>query len=355
MELNLKKAAVALVALGLSGVASAAMYAPAPAGCTNHAVTVPCEREGWDLGIEGFYVRAHNNDLFYSEHLSVNESSRFYSFDKDAVSPEFHFGFRVEGSYHFSTGNDVTVNWLRFHHSDDDTVEGGTRFGRGFHVFFTDTVGTEFDNYQGSARFDFDEVNVEMGQHVDVGPNVDMRLHAGLTYAHLDQEFDIRGWTSQDKGFRQIETDSEFRGVGIRTGFDGAYEVGSGFRLTAHGTVSIFAARMRNWVEARDYAHPSLGTQGQLYSTVRFELSERVITPAASARIGVAYQNNGFTVEGGWMINHYWDVIKHYPNDLTNDTSGAVLIDGQNLREVVTSHSSNFGIHGPFLSLKYVA
>jgi len=96
-----KKTAIAALVLG-SGAASAAMYAPAPApACAAGNVTVPCERSAWDLGVDALYLRSEDNNGVGA----VNANS---------FRAKYGWGFRLEGSYHFGTGNDATVNWAHY-------------------------------------------------------------------------------------------------------------------------------------------------------------------------------------------------------------------------------------------------
>src|SRR5262245_48804633 len=122
MDISLKKTALAAVlGVGLIGAVQAAGFAPPPAACTGYPVTVPCEREAWDIAFEGFWAEAANRDLNFGTHFSDGYyGERWFNHHHNH---DFDFGFRLEGSYHFRTGNDVTVNWTRFDNSNRDSFE----------------------------------------------------------------------------------------------------------------------------------------------------------------------------------------------------------------------------------------
>jgi len=190
-----KKTAIAALVLGVSGAASAAMYAPAPApACSAGNVTVPCEKMAWDLGIHALYLRTANNAL------SGVAAADTYNGDSD-------WGFRLEGSYHFGTGNDLTVEW----------------------TWFDNSYGTSGNANYRTAKYNV--VNVEMGQHVDFGEMVDMRFHGGIQYADFQQEAGAASTSREDKG------------IGPRFGFDASYDFGNGFMFTGGSDVALLAAQ----------------------------------------------------------------------------------------------------------------
>src|SRR3989338_274579 len=149
----LKKTTMAVLGLSISGMAAAGMYSAPPAPtCVPGDVTVPCEAKLWDLGIQALYLRpVLDADRAY-ESLS-NDGHHYNNLDTD-----WDWGFRLEGSYHFSTGNDITMNWS--HYDNDQYHDGfnGTLAIPGFSVL-------PFADYAVQSQNKFDQVNLVFGQH----------------------------------------------------------------------------------------------------------------------------------------------------------------------------------------------
>ena len=195
-----KKTAIAALVLGFSGAASAAMYAPAPApACAAGNVTVPCERSAWDLGVDALYMRADDSLGSLGNLGSVT--------NLDYDRPSTGWGWALEGSYHFGTGNDFTVNWAHF--------DKKTTFSNGVDL---------------TNKFDF--VNAELAQHVDMGENVDVRLQMGVQYAMIE---DVVSGTS-----------IKYSGFGPRTGAKMTYDFGNGFGLYGDGNIALINGKVDN-------------------------------------------------------------------------------------------------------------
>lgn len=249
-----KKTAIAALVLGVSGAASAAMYAPAPApACSAGNVTVPCEKMAWDLGIHALYLRTSDN---------VGSTGQ-YNGDSD-------WGFRLEGSYHFGTGNDVTIEWTWF---DNDFGTNGTA---------------------GYRNAKYNVVNVEMGQHVDMGEMFDMRFHGGFQYANFQQQrFDTAAATYDNKG------------IGPRFGFDSSYDFGNGFMLTGGSDMALLAAKSS-------------------VSTAANANDDTVLTNLG-ANIGVAYMHamaqGDLTLDLGYQVNYVFSsrTVANVSRDISYD------------------------------------
>jgi len=178
-----KKTAIAALVLGFSGAASAAMYAPAPApSCAAGNVTIPCERNAWDLGIDALYQRPEISSV-----LASNDDFR----------AKYGWGFRLEGSYHFGTGNDVSLNWSHIKRTEDNVL-----------ILDTST----------NVEAKMDMVNFEFGQMVNFGESVSTRFHGGLQYLSFT-----------GKATQASTAEHKVTGFGPRAGLMTKYDFGNGF------------------------------------------------------------------------------------------------------------------------------
>lgn len=204
-----KKTAIAALVLGFSGAASAAMYAPAPApACSAGNVTVPCERSAWDLGVDGLYLRSTDND------------------NSAALRAKQGWGYRVEGSFHFGTGNDASLSWAYFKKDTPSTA----------------TDGNANHTYKDESRFNV--VNFELGQHVDLGENFDVRFHGGVQYFQLkDNRTDVNTTADHDT---TAYTKNKLEGFGPRAGVNMTYDFGNGFGLFGNSAMALVASKYSN-------------------------------------------------------------------------------------------------------------
>lgn len=291
--LNLKKTALAVLALGSSAVFAGTM---GPV-CTPGAVTVPCERTAWDFAGQALYLQPTGDE--YPGVIATATGTRFEDFNHD-----WNWGFKLEGSYHFNTGNDLNVNW--YHFSDETT-----------HAFDFDGVGVPaFFRIEPK----WDAVNIEFGQHVDFGEQKNIRFHGGLQWAQVKR--DLR---TTRAGALVATGQSKFDGVGPRVGSDMSFDVGNGFAIYGNGAMAIL-------VGDHDFSlnTPVLGVP---FTTTG---SRTTIVPEFEAKLGATYT---------------------YPmaqGDLTLD-AGYMWVDYLNAQHVgFVLGQTDFALHGPYIGLKWV-
>ena len=320
--MDFKKSVLTLLALGLSGVASAGGFMPAPA-CTNQPVTVPCEHSGWDFGLTAYWLRPSSNFtalLFGEQEFSPD----FEEISSYRYSPKHRLGFGVEGSYHWGTGNDINVNWTRFH-QDYDYRYLGVRLG----------PSAEASNTNIDVKFD--ELNFELGQMLMAGSKWDVRSHFGASFARIDIDTTSHIATGNSEGeargrlvagqYDIHRFHSQVKGVGPRAGFDLAYQITDQFSVVGHTAMSlIFGDRATEFVVTAGAPNNQYFNWGDRHSVML----------GASGKLGLAYNTSmhgmNTMIEGGYTVMTYHDGI-----DLFGVFSSPFNLDGWFLKAKVTS------------------
>lgn len=344
---NLKKAALAVLVLGVSGAASAAMYAPPPApGCPEGNVTVPCEKRGWSFGVDALYVQVGSAGQVATTTTGTVASAGVqsveipqYSNNYTSLTPDWNWGFRVDAAYLFGTGNDLNLNWTHFVKTTDQTntaAAGETLNG----LYIADVLdsGEDIDNIDSSVDNKFDAVNLEFGQTVNFGEKVASRFHAGLQYADIRQTISQSGWNGSNVAiYDYSSTESKFAGVGPRAGLDSSYDFGNGVSIFGNFAGGLLVGDVK-YNSSQSFTDAE-GTGTIVASGTTSATSDTSFVPEAEAKLGVAYTKpmaqGDLRVQAGYQVANYW-------NALSTTSQGT---DGD---------KTDFNYQGVFLGLKWL-
>ena len=315
--LNMKKTAVAVLAFG-SSVAFAGTMGPV---CTPGNVTVPCESQAWDVGIQALYMNVYLNDSYAFPYTTSAVSGTTATSTYHDNGPDWGWGFKLEGSYHFNTGNDLTVNW--YHLNDNENRIALTSTAAGVlpaAATFNHTVDPRWD-----------AVNVEMGQHADFGMFKDIRFHGGLQYARVEVRNTLNGFNAASQQLFNGSNTSKFSGVGPRVGADYSYNFGNGLAIYANGAAALLVGDSDS--DSRLVLNAVTGAAGTGVATG----SKTSVVPELEAKIGGKYTyamaQGDLTLDAGWMVANYFNAV----------TNPATFAD-----------SSDFAVQGPYVGLKWV-
>ncbi len=331
--LNLKKTAVAVLALGSSAVFAGSM---GPV-CSAVNVTVPCETTAWDFGAKALYLQPTLSGGGHTERtLSTVGGPAGRQFGRN---PQYNWGFMIEGSYHFNTGNDLNLNWYHMSNSSSRNFVGG---GAAFPLNIGPLGSFALTPGAGSVSVDphWDAVNLEVGQHVDFGENKSIRFHGGAQYARITNSSTNSGSDTVTGSIAGIIPVSgaydhsasfspSYNGFGPRLGADMAYDWGNGLGLYANAAAAILAGSSKFSSNYTD----SLG------NSVAIGGSKTAIVPVLDAKLGATYTyamaQGDLTLDAGWMWVNYFNVH-------------------QNAGSILGASDNDFGLQGPFIGLKWL-
>lgn len=346
----LKKTALACFAMVVAGTASAAMYSPAPEPtCTPGSATVPCEEKKWDVGFQALYLHAsYDADVGY---FGVNNSGPnvnpfLFPFtgpvnDYVDYKSDWGWGYKIDGSYHFNTGNDVTVDWT---HIDRDTRD----------PFLLNNNGP----FWGELKYTFDQANVVLAQHTDFGMHHNMRFYGGAQVAQIRND--------QYRSFNQLDpvlgafpsvyhTDvlSKFVGVGATTGADYSYDFGNGLSLTASGRGALLYGSSKT-----NYRVTNTFASGLVLNSAY--ASKKALVPEVEAKVGFNYAFHAaqgvMNVMAGWQVMNYFNALQSftYPVSVQRVPAGPAAGLPLAATGVTGIAETDFALQGPYFGLKWV-
>ncbi len=318
----LKKLSMAVISASVCGLASAGTMGPV---CEPGNVTVPCAAQQWDLGVQALYLQSVvDADKAYGDPVTLNNVHVH-----DELNNNWDWGVRVEGSYHFNTGNDVTMTWVHYNSSAKTYDLTGNILG---------AIPNQSYNLLVSDKFD--QVNFVFGQHVDVGMFKNIRFYGGLQYAdiqmdasnyfaHVPAPLGVQGVTSVVQYH-----DTDFNGLGPVVGMDYSYDVTSNFSLTANGAVSVLygSGRFRDGFVLSDalVSAPGYGSMRMMVPSVEMKLG---------ANYGYQMETGMLNLEAGYMAVNYFNALQ---------------TRGVNPVGAGFPTNSDYGLYGPYFGLKWV-
>lgn len=318
--LRLKQTTSVFLAL-ISNVVLAGSMGPT---CNSEDVTVPCVNTGWDFGVQALYLRPSYSGSMGWVGVNTTFGGQFLPTTRIENTPEWAWGFKLEGSYHFNTGNDLNLNWYHLGERTAQMISRETALSRleGEHLT--------------TVKPSWDAINLELGQRVNFGEIKNIRIHGGLQVANIRTHIGITGpdqLTDPVVPFTYAgEANAKFTGIGPRLGTDMSYSIFSGFDFYAKGAVAVLVGK---------------GKLSQTYTNSINDLSfnyalkttnATITVPELEAKLGINYNylvtNGSLTLDAGYLWVNYFNV----------------LFAARNTRSV----DNSFSVNGPYVGVKWL-
>lgn len=356
--LNLKKTAVAVLALGSSAVFAGTM---GPV-CAPGSVTVPCASTAWEFGVQALYLKPSvSGHAFRSVTLSDPLASPtvgggtvtpFTAQNYNTGPDNWAWGFKLEGAYHFSTGNDLNLNWYHLNNTVSDT--GSFITAATLPTGLATSVSYAAATVTTDTKPNWDAVNLEFGQHAHFGEWKNIRFHGGLQYAYINNKYALT--RSMAAGVDSVtgaateafntssEASLKYSGVGPRVGADYWYNWGNGFAMYANAASALLVGR-QSFDNQFQYLLPAVAAGASPVFTSNG--SATTIVPELEAKLGLTYgyamAQGDLSLDVGWMWVNYFNALNR-PNYTGSVTSAPSTVTTE----------SDFGVQGPFIGLKWV-
>ncbi|MDF1683819.1 MAG: Lpg1974 family pore-forming outer membrane protein [Legionellaceae bacterium] len=317
--LNLNKFVIALLVLSSSAVFSGTM---GPV-CKAKNATTSCEGTSWDFGARALYLSPSYSGGDYRYSAVDNTTGEFEDFNQNRG-----WGFYLEGSYHYNTGSDVSLNLYHIGKSMQKNYDGDFDFFRG----------REVETAVSHIKPQWDALNLEFGQYVNFGENKKIRFHGGLQYARITIVEKLAGANLQgshnDLNFH-FQRKSTYNGFGGRVGADMGYDLGHDI-----GIYSNFAAAVLGGYDKARYSYID-------ETEIPFKLHSNKVAmvPEVEAKLGIKYDYGmamgDLTLDLAWMWINYFNATQVIPSNFVTRTTPQTI-------------AGSFGLQGLYFGLHWL-
>jgi hypothetical protein len=288
-----------------------------------------------------------------------------------ALNPQFQPGFSLGARYAFpSSGKDIRVNWEHLRTSDAASAavsNPATQWVSPFNQTGPSTseraneVGVfHLKAAQAQVNFDYDMVNIDASQTVNIGLNTQLRLFTGLSCVRLREQLISTFYNDPNiepvppvlappnESLRSISLNntSTYTGLGPRLGLTTAHNLSHGFTFVGQLSGAILAG----WMQPAQYSFAAVFEDAVNSEQISSDRVSQVVY-ASDAKLGLGYARllgNGSVVniESGFKAAIFVDPFATY------ETSTNVLpLDIGSLSTNSMRHTpSNFTLNGFYLS-----
>lgn len=264
--------------------------------CVDKTVTVPCYFNAWVFDAEALYIKSA-----YSANIitGIPNASGTLAFTGANMHPSWGGAFKLEGSYLFGTGHDLTVNW--YYYSKAST-----------------------DNYI-YIRPKWEAINIELGQYTKITNHQELRIFGGLHLMKLSRQTIFPFLLGAPNQFnRKIRVNA----AGGRIGMDFAYKSPIGIDIYTKGAASLIVGSNES-SNANNFA-------------VTNKAGYDSLIPELELKLGLKYTyelaNDAVTIDAGFLWLNYFNAFFEL-NPITAPTSLA---------------PSYYGVYGPYVGIKFV-
>jgi len=279
------------------------------------------------------------------------------------INASFTPGFYLNGRHVFQdSGRDVNLNWTHLRTNDTNATTADNSRPPYFQMVGPASEIGPYDsrvrNAYGQMKYDYDVLNGDFGQHINIDPKLKTRIFLGISGLWLQEQLTTTFTGTGNLRFVSDYT-SRFNGAGVRLGMDGMYPVyhhieivgglAGGVLLGTQQTNSIYNG-------SSDF----LASDG--IAAGRQSISHRSyaqVVPSMDAKLAMKYShqlsnNRSLSIEGGYMGAVYVDAIQNYvPSTFVASSpeighgginSGAIFL--QSLMKT----TNTFSVNGPYVS-----
>ncbi|MBA2655149.1 MAG: hypothetical protein H0U71_08815 [Gammaproteobacteria bacterium] len=318
------------ITLGLTALLSTvSINALASSNKAPFDVTVPSYNGGFTFGLAGLYLRpsvdALDYGIVYPAPAEVSATGQLRNGSVQNVDPDYDWGYRANIGYVFpSSANDVSLSYTNYKNTQTDAVKLKAN-----EVFIATTApflvdATSVATFGSDAKFttEYQAVDLDFGQHFNIGCNTHIKFLTGLRYVDLRNTFN-----ANYEGTLQLDDDaaaetfnintsqkSSFKGIGPRLGMDAEYSLGRGFGVVSQATTALLVGNSKSKFEQ----HATLTNDTLTITDVASFENPKItrVVPNLNAKLGLNYNvefcnpsHTKMTVEAGYQVDHFFNSV----------------------------------------------
>ncbi|MDF1758307.1 MAG: Lpg1974 family pore-forming outer membrane protein [Legionellaceae bacterium] len=261
------------------------------------------ETKTWVIGGHALYLKTQvgNNGLQTKNTAAEQDPSLVSTL---GLNPGYSFGFQLEGTYHLTKDNDLSINWYRLRYSDSDShyIEQPGDWPAPFSIYGQTSLSSGDTTVKINNQWD--AVNLEYGHRIQFATNDNVRIHAGAQYARVADSTFFSGQLnfSGVSGFRQFNFHPAFNGFGPRVGVDLTHHFESHLTAYINGAVAVLAG-----------SHKDQASMSRVGNYLTSYVNNTLVVPEVDGKIGLAYTHQlaqgELSLDIGWLWVNYIDAL----------------------------------------------
>lgn len=330
-------------------------YAALPTGSSKFDVKVPCYRGGLTFGLAGLYLKPSTSELDYALAFPAEDDTTDGKYH--SVDSKYDWGYKISLGYLFPcSGNDITLSYTSFNKGSKENLESPAIHGSitPFAPISDDGVTFVSTSSEAKAKYNYQAVDLDAGQHFSIGCNTNLRAFAGLRYVDLESRFDANYFGDVDFD-ADADVDhvgiftaqkSRFKGIGPRLGMDLNYAIGNGFGVVGQVASALIIGNINSNYNAIASVIDAAGNTTVEGLSYKFPEETRVV-PNLTSKLGLDYSyqfcnpsRTKLTIEAGYLADYYFNSLDRL------NTLGGILPENR------TRHTIDTSFNGPYVGIQ---
>lgn len=269
-----------------------------------------------------------------------------------SIHTDYSPAFNLGAKYIFAdAAHDIKLSWSHFKSNDAAAVQADPlQFVAPF--FEVGPNAASIRQARGHTKFDYDALNLDVGQLINYAQNMPIRLFGGVSGARLKQELVsvFQNNTPSTVSIRSLNA-SKYSGVGPRIGVEGAFNVYHHVNLTGQLAGAVLVGKMQPNTHYQSSSPTLAGLGIGINNQGIRKSSTNEVVPELDAKLGLNYSfpfNNTavFTLEAGYMGAVYVNALTNYnPSSVVSPSQlGTIAV------ATMIKTQSNFSVQGPYLT-----